>query len=367
MKTKILSLFSFCFFAASSSFAADTFFFIAGSGGAANLANDRSQWVNLSTYNSSGDTFLFQLFPEGTDDRVNIDKGNYRVGAISSDQTGAITSETNVIFNRYCLGELQPDGSVAFNDANVKNPSPIIFNGDFTAASMFARINNYVDFQFADADSITLRVSEMNLNYISTAHFTKTTAREVNIRVDGRFAWTGGNNLYIGASSGFIDTFYADAIDVVGNPSSLTFNFYVNKIDAATSDFLTNNKSNCATVNLYVNKLSATDVLFNFGTAVKLDDSVMNIDFSYLADADGIGAGEYRILSVDSWSEGFAESGSLSDFNINDDILNAMGIEHSFEWDGQNLILNVAVPEPAEIAAVLGLLALFAALRRKRR
>lgn len=147
----------------------------------------------------------------------------------------------------------------------------------------------------------------------------------------------------------------------------MTFNFYVNKIDAATSDFLTNDKSNCATVNLYVNKLSATDVLFNFGTAVKLDDSVMNIDFSYLADADGIGAGEYRILSVDSWSEGFAESGSLSDFNINDDILNAMGIEHSFEWDGQNLILNVAVPEAAEAAAVLGLLALFAALRRKRR
>lgn len=56
-----------------------------GSDGAANIANDRSQWVNLSTYNSSGDTFLFQLFPEGTDDRVSTDKGNYRAGAISSD------------------------------------------------------------------------------------------------------------------------------------------------------------------------------------------------------------------------------------------------------------------------------------------
>lgn len=174
MKTKILSLFSFCFLRRLPLLRPIHFLFIAGSGGAANLQNDRSQWVNLSTYNSSGDTFLFQLFPEGTDDRVNIDKGNYRAGAISSDQTGAITSETNVIFNRYCLGELQPDGSVAFNDANIKNPSPIIFNGDFTAASMFARINSYVDFQFADADSITLRVSEMNLNYISTARFTKT-------------------------------------------------------------------------------------------------------------------------------------------------------------------------------------------------
>lgn len=356
---------SFCVFAASSAFAVDTFFFMGGSDGAANIANDRSQWVNLSTYNSSGDTFLFQLFPEGTDDRVSTDKGNYRAGAISSDQSGMITSETNIIFNRYCLGEVQPDGSVAFNDANVKNPSPIIFNSDFTAGNMFTRINSYVDFQFAEADSVTLRVSEINLNYISNAHFTKTTAGEAHIRVEGRFIWQGGDNLYLGSSSGFIDSFYADSIEVWGpKTTAFTFNFYVNKIDAASTNF-TSEDGNCAAVNFYINKLDASQALFYLGTTTKLDDSVINIDFSNL-DTDGIGAGEYRILSVDSWSKGFAESGSLADFNINDDSLDAMGIEHNFEWDGQNLILNVTVPEPAEVAAVLGLLALFAAWRRRR-
>ena len=29
-----------------------------------------------------------------------------------------------MIFNRYCLGDLQPGGSVTFNDANIKNPNP---------------------------------------------------------------------------------------------------------------------------------------------------------------------------------------------------------------------------------------------------
>ncbi len=138
-----------------SAYGVDTFFFIAGNGGI-NNANYRSQWVNLSTYNPYGDSYLFQLFPVGTDERVSLDKGNFRAGAINADQSSVITAESNVIFNRYCLGDLQPDGSVAFNDANIKNPTPIVFNSDFTVGNMFARINSYVDFQFADADSITL-------------------------------------------------------------------------------------------------------------------------------------------------------------------------------------------------------------------
>ena len=78
-------------------------------------------------------------------------------------------------------------------------------------------------------------------------------------------------------------------------------------------------------------------------------------------------AGEYEIFFVDSWSDGFAEGGSLTDFNINDDLLNAMGIEHNFTWDGESLVLNV-VPEPAHIAAVLAAAALaLAAARRRRR
>lgn len=364
MKNKLFSIFAPFVLSITCAYGVDTFFFIAGDGGT-NNANDRSQWVNLSTYNSSGDTFLFQLFPVGTDERVSLDKGNYRAGAINADQSSVITAESNVIFNRYCLGDLQPDGSVTFNDANIKNPNPIVFNSDFNVANMFARINHYVDFQFADADSITLTAKEINLSFISNAHFTKTTAGAVNIHV-GKFIWDHGNNLYLGSSTSFIDSFYADAIDVRGNPKTLLFDFYVNKIDCASTSFVSDNGTISATVNLHINKLSANAPIFYFGTTTKLKDNVINIDFSS-ADVEGLSAGEYKILSVDSqWSEGFADGGSLTDFNINDDLLNAMDIEHNFTWDGESLVLNV-VPEPADVAAFLGFAVLaFAFIRRRK-
>lgn len=364
MKNKLFSIFAPFVLSISCAYGVDTFFFIAGNGGI-NNANDRSQWVNLSTYNSSGDTFLFQLFPVGTDERVSLDKGNYRAGAINAVQSSVITAESNVIFNRYCLGDLQPDGSVTFNDANIKNPDPIVFNGDFTVNNIFARINHQVDFQFADADSITLTAKEINLNFISNAHFTKTTAGAVNIHVDGKFIWAGGDNLYLGSSTGFIDSLYADTIDVAGNSSSATFNLYVNKIDCATTSFISDDGTKSATVNLYINKLNADAPIFYFGTTTKLEDNVINIDFSS-ADIEGLDAGEYKILRVDSWSEGFADGGSLTDFNINDDRLNAMEIEHNFTWDGESLVLNV-VPEPASVAAFLGFAVLaFAFIRRRK-
>lgn len=363
MKNKLFSIFAPFVLSITCAYGVDTFFFIAGDGGI-NNANDRSQWVNLSTYNSSGDTFLFQLFPVGTDERVSLDKGNYRAGAINAVQSSVITAESNVIFNRYCLGDLQPDGSVTFNDANIKNPDPIVFNSDFTVGNMFARINHYVDFQFADADSITLTAKEINLSFISNAHFTKTTAGAVNIHV-GKFIWDHGNNLYLGSSKGFIDSLYADTIDVAGNSSSVTFNLYVNKINCASTSFISDDGTKSPTVNLYINKLNADAPIFYFGTTTKLKDNVINIDFTY-ADVEGLSTGEYEILSVDSWSKGFAEGGSLTDFNINDDHLNAMGIEHNFTWDGENLVLNV-VPEPADVAAFLGFAVLaFAFIRRRK-
>lgn len=360
----IFSIFAPFVLSISCAYGVDTFFFIAGNGGI-NNANDRSQWVNLSTYNSYGDSYLFQLFPVGTDERVSLDKGNFRAGAINADQSSVITAESNVIFNRYCLGDLQPDGLVTFNDANIKNPDPIVFNGDFTVNNIFARINHQVDFQFADADSITLTAKEINLNYISNAHFTKKTAGAVNIHVDGKFIWAGGDNLYLGSPTGFIDSLYADTIDVAGNSSSATFNLYVNKIDCATTSFISDDGTKSATVNLYINKLNADAPIFYFGTTTKLEDNVINIDFSS-ADIEGLDAGEYKILRVDSWSEGFADGGSLTDFNINDELLNAMEIEHNFTWDGENLVLNV-VPEPASVAAFLGFAVLaFAFIRRRK-
>lgn len=363
MKNKLFSIFAPFVLSITCAYGVDTFFFIAGDGGI-NNANDRSQWVNLSTSNLSGDSFLFRLFPVGTDERVSLDKGNYRAGAINADQSSVITAESNVIFNRYCLGDLQPDGSVTFNEANVKNPNPIVFNSDFNVANMFARINHYVDFQFAAAESITLTAKEINLSFISNAHFTKTMAGAVNIHV-GKFIWDHGNNLYLGSSKGFIDSLYADTIDVAGNSSSATFNLYVNKIDCASTSFVSDNGTISATVNLHINKLNADAPIFYFGTTTKLKDNVINIDFTY-ADVEGLSAGEYEILFVDSWSEGFAKGGSLTDFNINDDHLNAMGIEHNFTWDGESLVLNV-VPEPASVAAFLGFAVLaFAFIRRRK-
>lgn len=364
MKNKLFSIFVPFVLSITCAYGVDTFFFIAGDGGT-NNANDRNQWVNLSTYNPSGDSFLFRLFPVGTDERVSLDKGNFRAGAMNAVQSSVITAESNVIFNRYCLGDLQPDGSVTFNDANIKNPNPIVFNSDFNVGNMFARINHYVDFQFADADSITLTAKEINLSFISNAHFTKTTAGAVNIHV-GKFIWDHGNNLYLGSSTGFIDSFYADTIDVAGNSSSATFNLYVNKIDCASTSFISDDGTKSATVNLYINKLSEDGPIFYFGTTTKLEDNVINIDFSS-ADIEGLDAGEYKILCVDSsWSEGFAEGGSLTDFNINDDLLNAMDIEHNFTWDGESLVLNV-VPEPADVAAFLGFAVLaFAFIRRRK-
>ena len=364
MKNKLFSIFAPFVLSISCAYGVDTFFFIAGNEGI-NNANDRSQWVNLSTSNLSGDSFLFRLFPVGTDERVSLDKGNFRAGAINADQSSVITAESNVIFNRYCLGDLQPDGSVTFKEENIKNPNPIVFNSDFTVGNMFARINHYVDFQFADADSITLTAKEINLNFITNAHFTKTTAGAVNIHVDGKFIWAGGNNLYLGSSTGFIDSLYADTIDVAGNSSSATFNLYVNKIDCASTSFISDDGTKSATVNLYINKLNADAPIFYFGTTTKLEDNVINIDFSS-ADIEGLDAGEYKILRVDSWSEGFADGGSLTDFNINDELLNAMEIEHNFTWDGENLVLNV-VPEPASVAAFLGFAVLaFAFIRRRK-
>lgn len=364
MKNKLFSIFAPFVLSISCAYGVDTFFFIASDGGI-NNANDRSQWVNLSTFNLSGDSFLFRLFPKGTDERVSLDKGNFRAGAINADQSSVITAESNVIFNRYCLGDLQSDGSVTFNDENIKNPDPIVFNSDFNVANMFARINHYVDFQFAAAESITLTAKEINLSFISNAHFTKTMAGAVNIHV-GKFIWDHGNNLYLGSSTGFIDSLYADTIDVAGNPSSATFNLYVNKIDCASTSFISDDGTKSATVNLYINKLNADAPIFYFGTTTKLKDNVINIDFSS-ADVEGLSAGEYKILSVDSqWSEGFADGGSLTDFNINDDHLNAMGIEHNFTWDGNSLVLNV-VPEPADVAAFLGFAVLaFAFIRRRK-
>lgn len=77
---------------------ADTFFFLAPSG--EQNVNDMGLWKRLSTYDSSGDNWEFYVFPEGTDDRITLDKGNHAAGAIGADQSQGITSDSDVIIKQ---------------------------------------------------------------------------------------------------------------------------------------------------------------------------------------------------------------------------------------------------------------------------
>ncbi len=84
-----------------------------------------------------------------------------------------------------------------------------------------------------------------------------------------------------------------------------------------------------------------------------------------MLNTDEISAGEYKIFWADEWSEGFADAGSLEDFDLRTDVLDGAEVDYDIAWDGQNLILTV-VPEPSMVAAALGLLA-FAAVAVRRR
>lgn len=79
--------------------------------------------------------------------------------------------------------------------------------------------------------------------------------------------------------------------------------------------------------------------IYSLGTARKNAGDAITVDFG-MVDPGSLSAGEYKIVSIDEWSEGFAKSG-LSDFDLRADIFDAYGVEYSFDWDGQNLTLTV--------------------------
>lgn len=197
----------------------------------------------------------------------------------------------------------------------------------------------------------------------------------VNINIVGDFSFgapTGqsGCNLNVGADDSFIDSVRANNFKLP-NALDLTIAFYAHRVDFASTD-LRNTYNNAekgegnTQLILNVGRLDPlSDVsVYSLGTAHKNEDDVITVDFSMI-NPEGLAAGEYKIVAVDDWSEGFAESGRLSDFYLRADIFDAYEIEHSFAWDGQNLTLTV-VPEPAEFAAAFGALALFIAARRRR-
>ncbi len=374
MKVKFVILYSAFVLSVFSAYAADTFFFLAPSSGS--NVNDMSLWKQLSTF-KNGDNYNFYVFPGGADDRIPgdiPDGGKWEAGALSPDQSKTISADSDVIINSYCMGELQPDGSVAFGNRILSDNQAVVFTDSFTAGNMRIRINNRIDINFAPAEVINLNLSSLSIYQIAHTYINKTTSGVVNINIDGDFSFGAPTsqsdcNLNVGAYDGFIDSVRANNFKLP-NALDLTIAFYAHRVDFASTD-LRNTYNNAekgegnTQLILNVGRLDPlSDVsVYSLGTAYKNEDDVITVDFGMI-NPEGLAAGEYKIVAVDEWSEGFAESG-LSDFDLRADIFDAYGIEHSFAWDGQNLTLTV-VPEPAEFAAAFGALALFIAARRRR-
>lgn len=349
-------------------YGADAFLFM-GTGNSESPANlsDRSQWTYLSTYDSGGDDWNFRVFPVGTDDRIPTDKGDYASGAIGADQSQQITSSSTVLLKRWVMGEPQSDGSVSFG-TTVTEATTFKFTESFTAGTMNARINNLMTIQFEDAENIDLNLSSLTLYQIAHMYLKKTTAGSVNINVGGTITIApprnqGGVNLDLGAYDGFIDSISADSLNI-RDVLDISVNMYAYSTDFASTVMTNTNGDLKMTLNVGKLKTDGT-AIYSFGTTTKNDTEVITVDFGML-NTDEISAGEYKIFCADKWSEGFADAGSLEDFDLRTDILDAYGVNYDIAWDGQNLILTV-VPEPSMVAAALGLLAFAVAAVRRRK
>jgi len=232
---------------------------------------------------------------------------------------------------------------------------------------MSVRINDSMQVNFADAEEINLNLASLTLSQIAHVYMAKTTAGRVNINVSGNFTFTcTGNqvcNLDMGSYDGFIDSVSADAFNMREDALDLTVNIYAYKTDFASTRITNTKEGGKTALILNVGKLDPLDAaIYSLGTARKNAGDAITVDFG-MVDPVSLSAGEYKIVSIDEWSEGFAKSG-LSDFDLRADIFDAYGVEYSFDWDGQNLTLTV-VPEPAAFAAAFGALALFAAAMRR--
>ena len=349
-------------------YGADAFLFM-GTGNSESPANlsDRSQWTYLSTYDSGGDDWNFRVFPVGTDDRIPTDKGDYASGAIGADQSQQITSSSTVLLKRWVMGEPQSDGSVSFG-TTVTEATTFKFTESFTAGTMNARINNLMTIQFEDAENIDLNLSSLTLYQIAHMYLKKTTAGSVNINVGGTITIApprnqGGVNLDLGAYDGFIDSISADSLNI-RDVLDISVNMYAYSTDFASTVMTNTNGDLKMTLNVGKLKTDGT-AIYSFGTTTKNDTEVITVDFGML-NTDEISAGEYKIFWADELSEGFADAGSLEDFDLRTDVLDAAEIDYDIAWDGQNLILTV-VPEPSMVAAALGLLAFAVAAVRRRK
>lgn len=95
----------------------------------------------------------------------------------------------------------------------------------------------------------------------------------------------------------------------------LTVNMYAHKADFASTR-ITNTKEGGKTVLiLNVGKLDPLEsAIYSLGTARKNAGDAITVDFG-MVEPGSLSTGEYKIVSIDEWSEGFEKSG-LSDFDF---------------------------------------------------
>ena len=119
--------------------------------------------------------------------------------------------------------------------------------------------------------------------------------------------------------------------------------------------------ANMWTVYVPQNALTLDEPLIRIDGNLKREDQfdmLSEIVFDFNGDYDDYAPGEYTLLSVGGDITGF-DDGGISIMAIDE-------TKWSLEWKGKDLVL-VGVPEPANVAAVLGALALAAAAYARRR
>ena len=110
-------------------------------------------------------------------------------------------------------------------------------------------------------------------------------------------------------------------------------------------------------------KIANKDTYIAFDKATKTDGLKIGLDFSAITEAD-----EYYILAIGDTenSTGFDFANAENDFEIKG---LSESLKGSLAWNGGALVATItaAVPEPATVAAILGVIALgFAAYRRRK-
>ncbi len=110
-------------------------------------------------------------------------------------------------------------------------------------------------------------------------------------------------------------------------------------------------------------KIANKDTYIAFDKATKTDGVKIGLDFSAITEAD-----EYFILAIGDTenSDGFDFANAENDFEIKG---LSESLKGSLAWNGGALVATItaAVPEPATVAAILGVIALgFAAYRRRK-